>query len=366
MAKLEDGQIKAKQMLAMLIMIRIVPITITFPTITGNPQPREVWFANLISTLVALLILLLVVRLGAAHPGKTIIEYSQTLLGPVLGKAAGLLLIAYWLHIAATTARTLGEAYTVAIMPETPIEVFMMVMVFLGANAARHGIEIVGRMSDNALWLILLFAFSLLILPFGQIDFQRLKPLWDSNLTSLLRTMGTTLAFFMEMTVIGMVIPYITDKKETTRHCIYGVTMAGLLIVSFSAVLVAAFGPTVQHLSLPAYSLARLIEIATFFERVEAIPMGAWTLSSGLKLALFLWASALGLAQVFNLQRYQQLIYPLAILTTTFGALLYESVIDLDTFLELEYYGLFSLLLNIGLLCLLTLLTLIKGGTPNG
>ncbi|HHV62288.1 MAG TPA: endospore germination permease [Firmicutes bacterium] len=362
MNKIEGGKIPARQLTAMLALSRIAPFTILFPMITGMEVPQDAWIASLLGMLLSIPFALFVARLGLRFPDKTIIEYSERLLGRYLGKLVGLVLIWYLISVAATTTRAVGDAYTIAIMPETPILVFMVVMVFLAANAARCGLEVVGRLGEHSIWIVLFFLILMFILPFDEMRFKNLAPVLARGFRPVVEPMGTAFSFFsMHIIVLGMILPYLNKPKDAARYSVYAILISGLLMTWLAAVLVAVFGPTVSGLVMPAFSLSRLISIANFLERIEAITMGAWTLSAGINLALFLWASAVGLAQLFGVSRYQPFVYPLGALVVAFGILFYESNVDMQIFFEFRNIGVFSMAVTLGTTAVLYLAALMRG-----
>ncbi|NPV54332.1 MAG: endospore germination permease [Firmicutes bacterium] len=362
--KIEGGKISARQLTAMLVLSRIAVITIIFPMITGIQVPQDAWIASLLGMLVSIPLVLLMVYLGLKFPDKTIIECSEALLGKYFGKLLGFILVAYWISITSNVARALGEAYTIAIMPETPILVFMVVMVLLAANAARCGLEVVGRMGEHSMWIVLFFLILMFILPYDEMNFKNLAPVLSRGFRPLLEPAGTAASFFMQFIVLGMVLPYLNKPKDATRFSVYAILISGLLMTWFTVALVAVFGTTVSGLALPAYSLGRMISIANFLERIEAITMGAWTLSTGIKLALFLWASAVGLAQLFGISRYQPLVYPLGAIVVAFGILFFENFVDIHRFFEFRNWGIYSLVITLGTMAILYLAALVRSKLP--
>ena len=364
MSRIEGGKISARQLAAVLVLSRIAIMTIIFPTVTGAQVPQDVWIASLLAMLLSIPFVLAVVSLGLRFPDKTIIEYSEVLLGKYPGKLVGLILVLYWIGIAADAARALGEAYTIAIMPETPILVFMITMVFLAADAARNGLEVVGRMGENGVWVVLFFLILMFILPYDEMHFKNLAPVLSQGFRPLLEPIGTAFAFFLQFIVLGMVIPYLNKPREAARYSVYAVLTSGLLMTWLVIALVAVFGPTVSGLAMPAYSLGRMISIANFLERIEAITMGAWTLSSGIKLALFLWAGAVGLAQLFGISKFQPLVYPIGAMATASGILFFESYVDMQRFFEFRNWGIYSLVITLGTTAVLYLAALMRGKLP--
>ena len=366
MSKVEGGKVSGRQLMAVLVLSRVVPITVAFPMITELQVPQDAWIASLLGTLLSVPFGLLVVRLGLKFPDKTIIEYSELLLGKYLGKLVGLILVWYWISVVADVARELGEAYTIAIMPETPILVFMTVTAFLAANAARNGLEVVGRMGENGVWVVLFFLIVMFILPYDEMRFRNLAPVLARGVRPLAAPTGTVVSFFLQFIVLGMVLPYLNRPKDAARYSVYAVLASGILMTWLTVVLVAVFGPTVSGLAMPAFSLSRMISIADFLERIEAITMGAWTLSSEIKLALFLWASAVGLAQVFGISRFQSFVYPLGAIAVAFGILFFESNVDLQRFLQFKNLGVYSLIVTVGTTAVLYVAALLRRRLPLG
>ena len=362
-------KISPRQAMAMLIIGRLMMVTILFPALTEMGDPQNIWLVGLLGMLIAVPLILLVVALGLEHPDKSIIQYSQVLLGKFFGKIVGLVLVWYWFHIAVTSAAALGESLTSAIMVETPEIVFIGTMVYLGASAARNGLEVMARVTENALGVVILLGLATISLPFNQMNFKNLSPLLAGGWTTLIPPTMSTVGFFMELTVLGMLIPYVNRPKQMVQYSAYAILTAGTMLVFFGLAAVMVFGPTVTSLSMPVFSLGRMISIGRFFERIEVIPMGAWIMCAGIKLALFSWASSTGLAQVLGLDEPQVLIYPMGALVVAASLVFYEDFLVLIRFLTLGGGSVYSLITTLTILlalCTAALLRRIIGGAAHG
>lgn len=361
MSRIEGGKIPAKQLMALLAMIQLSRTFCVFGYFLGIRQVlNDAWIGSLLGMVVAIPFVLLAVRLGLRFPDKTIIEYSEILLGKYLGKLIGSILIWYWIQAATALTRELGESFTIAIMPETPILAFIVVMVFLTANAARNGLEVVGRMSDNGIWVVLFFAVLIVTLPYDLMRSKNLLPVLAQGFRPVTAQAGVVTSFYTEFTILGMILPYLNRPKEAARFSVYAVLISGLMMTWLTIVLIAVFGPTLSSLPMPALTLSRIINIAQFIERVEVIALGAFSLAAALKLSLFFWAIAVGLAQLFGLRRYQPLIYPLGAVVSAFSVLFYESLLDLEIFFKFENWGIYSLTVTLGILIILYLASTVR------
>lgn len=318
---------------------------------------QDLWVVSLIGAVLSVPILLPLLFLGLKFPGQTIVQYSQSIMGNIPGKVIGLILVIYWLKIAVDVIYAVGDAYTIAVMPETPILVFIILSAFMGAYAARHGLEVIGRISLIFMILVALVGLLVVILPFESAKLKNLLPVMENGVRPLLKPVGVSLAFYAQFVVIGMVLPYLNKIRDGVRFSGYALLITGILIILFSVTLTVVFGVTAKDLSVPAYSLARMIRVANFFERIEVIVLVSWTLSAAVKLALMLWASSLGLVQIFGIPNHYPLVYPLGIVTVIAGYLLFDNHMEfISMFLRSAPFALLMVVSLIGLLFIVALL----------
>ena len=339
MAVLEGGKISGKQFVALTVLTRILAALIEAPTISGTDAGHDVWIAVLISTILVLPWALILVHLAKMFPGKTIIEYSQDILGPWLGRLVGLVLIVYFIQQSAHAARVAADAYVTTIMPETPLIVFIATLTALSANCARCGLEVLARAADIVFPIVIFLLVLILVLPFNIVDFFNLLPIAAYGWGSIVEATFSSFAIFGELLVMTMLFPYLDEKKDTGRLAVTTVLVSGFLFTWFSIMIALVFGPVMESLILPAFSLSRAIELAFVVERVEVIPLVAWTLGAGVKQTVFLWAAMLAIAQLFNLSEMKSLAYPVGALVAAFGVWLFSTVFDALQFFTATKFG---------------------------
>ena len=181
-----------------------------------------------------------------------------------------------------------------------------------------------------------------------------------SGLASVVRKAAPWI-IYLEMIVMAMMIPFLTRPSDAKRFSLLAVGGIGLVGISFAAVLVAVFGVLTPTLTLPAFSLGRIISIGDFLERIEVIPMGIWTVSAAVKMACFLWAGAVASAQVCGLRRYQPLVYPLSVLSVSLGILFFDDIMEMESLSAPGKSGLCIMVIVLGFMTVLTVARLFKG-----
>lgn len=327
MKQLEKGRISSFQYMCMLLVVRITATTVTFPFMTDHESPTDAWIGAAIGIVVSLVLLELIVRFSLNFPNMTVIQYSQSVLGKFLGSIAALLLIGFWVFDAAVAGRAMGSAMVNAFMPETPVLVFIIVTAFLSANGARQGLEITARWSELVAVGVVMSAL-LLALPFQAMNFQNLLPILPYGIGPHLKRAAIIAAIFLRYSVVGMIVPYVHNRKEILRYTRIAVLISGAVLIAQSIVLVAVFGARATSSAVPTLQLARQITIGEFFERIEIFPVTLWLLNNGVNMGLFIWASSLGLAQLFGLNRFEPLTYPIGGLVTLLSMLLFKNYVE--------------------------------------
>jgi len=311
----------------MLLVVRITATTVTFPFMTDHESPTDAWIGAAIGIVVSLVLLELIVRFSLNFPNMTVIQYSQSVLGKFLGSIAALLLIGFWVFDAAVAGRAMGSAMVNAFMPETPVLVFIIVTAFLSANGARQGLEITARWSELVAVGVVMSAL-LLALPFQAMNFQNLLPILPYGIGPHLKRAAIIAAIFLRYSVVGMIVPYVHNRKEILRYTRIAVLISGAVLIAQSIVLVAVFGARATSSAVPTLQLVRQITIGEFFERIEIFPVTLWLLNNGVNMGLFIWASSLGLAQLFGLNRFEPLTYPIGGLVTLLSMLLFKNYVE--------------------------------------
>ncbi|MGI6567773.1 MAG: GerAB/ArcD/ProY family transporter [Limnochordia bacterium] len=344
MAVLEGGKISGKQFLAMTVLSRILAVLIEAPTISGTKAGHDVWISVLASTFMTIPWALMLVHLAKMFPGKTLIEYSQIILGPWLGRMVGFVFIVFFLQQSAHAARVAGDAYVTTIMPETPLIVFIAILTALSANCARSGLEVLARAADIVFLVVIFLLVLILVLPINNVELLNLLPVAGSGWRPIVEATLSSFAIFGELLVVAMLFPYLNEPKKAGRLAVTTVLVSGFLFTWFSIMVALVFGPTMSSLVLPAFTLSRTIEFASILERVEVIPLVAWTLGAGVKQTVFLWASMLGIAQLCNLRDLKSLAYPVGALVAGFAVWLFSTIFDALQFYTVTEFGSLAIL----------------------
>src|SRR5690554_2400141 len=87
--------------------------------------------ATLLGTAIGFIGLWLITLLGMRFPGKSIITYSEQIIGRWASMAGSVMIIIFFTILSSLAAREFGEVVVTAVLRKTPLEVTVIVMLFL-------------------------------------------------------------------------------------------------------------------------------------------------------------------------------------------------------------------------------------------
>ena len=338
---IQHTKITGRQLFAVLVLLRLVPITITFPAVHQLTYIQHAWIGMILAIALSLPAVFVITKLGQAHPNHSIVQYAQDYLGPVLGKAVGVLLIWYFLIVSAQVAREVADAFVVATMPKTPTVIFVAVLALVSATAARHGIEVTARLGEAILFFALVSTALIALLPYDAMRFDRLLPLFPGQLRDLIPPVAESLAFYSQFILAALIIPHLDKPNRAGTYIAWAVTVTGLTALTVAVSLTVVLGPNALDSTLPTLRLTQMIALGEFIERTESIVMVLWTWVAAVKLAAFIWAAAVATRQVFGLESHKSLAYPYAALATVFSTIFFEQRMTFREYLH-DVWGPFS------------------------
>lgn len=361
MKVLEGGKISPRQLYTLLVLSHLETTTSILPSLTTALAGRDSWLAVVLAILAALPLGILAAWLGKRFPRKTLVQYSHSLLGKPLGFLAALLYLWFFVHLSSLVVRESAVGFNLSVLPQTPPIVLIAILTLLAAVTARAGIEVIGRLAESSFVLVIFFTLLTLTLPLNFVHLEYLQPLLARGSTRVFTAALIPLGLLGEFIAANMVFPYLTRPEKTTRTLLLTILTSGTIIILFTLIVTAVFGRTAANLTVPPFKLARMITIGNFLERIEVIVLVVWTIIALIKIAFYLWIGALGLAQLFNLRGYRELIYPLVITVVVLSIIAYDNFADAVRFYIPQIWGVYSVTTEAGLLLLLSAAVLLRG-----
>jgi len=294
---------------------------------------QDAWLAAIVGIGINVLTVLIYVNLGKRYGDKTLVEMCHLAFGKWIGNVFGLCFIAFFYLLASLMIGDLGFFLTTQTLPETPIEIILIIFVIIVIFAVRAGMIVYSR-AVQIFFPILFCMLCLLILPiFPQINFTDYLPMLEYGFKPIVKA-GFTFSGFQEMIVLLMIYPYVTKSATRGRGFLWGTIIGGIVLIIITAGCIGVMGAAVTANQLfPAYVLAKNINIGHFLERIEGIMMFIWILSIVMKIVMTFDASLIGICQLFKLKDPKPYVIPMGLGLIALALLCYTNTIFINDFL---------------------------------
>lgn len=350
---LEKGQISPYQFLLLVLLFTIGPAVLFESSMISLFAKQDAWISAAIGVGAGMTLIWLYTIIGDRYPEKTLFDYNELVFGKGLGKVISVLFFFFIFMIASHNLRNIGNFVNVQIMPDTPVHFIMILFLIVVVYATRLGLEPLARTAEIMVPWVILFLFILLAALPPNFETENLKPIMERGPKPIIKGSLSVIAFpYLESVLLLMLYPYVKNKKGAKKAFLVGAVIGGfvLIIITLYSILVLGADFTARNL-YPAYTLAKQINLANIFQRLEAIVAGMWFISIFFKLTICFYASSLGLAQILQLKDYRPLTLPLGMILVCLATFVTPNMVEFQSYLmkyEFPYnltFGLFLPLL---------------------
>lgn len=358
---LESGKINCRQAVWLLITFIVATTGVSMPPIVVSAARQDAWLSVILATLAVLIIAWLTVTLVLRFPGKTIFEIPESVLGKIPGKIIAFLVVLWFIHIEILVFSEFGNFMLSSILPGTPKVVNHVVAAVMIAYIARNGLEVISRFNELYLPVFIASIVLLTALSFKDMAATRLLPVFDVGPAAVIRGAAAPTAWLGEIIVLGVLIPYLNKPGRSLRVAVLATLGNGLIMILNVVYPLAIFGPDLTaSLMYPIYNGVRIISIANFLERLEAIPVSIWIAGGIIKVCVLRYTAVLGAAQCLGLRDYRPLVLPVGAIVVAGSLLMYNDASVITAF-GTEVWPSYGLTFEVGIPLLLLVIALARG-----
>lgn len=323
----------------------------------GGAVQQNAWAAILLGFLEGLVIIYLFTALPIKFGNISFHDMLCKVFGKIIGKALFLLFIIYCFHLGSLVLRNFMDFLSITMMPEAPLISFGLAFLTVLIYANYLGIGVVTRNSELLVILTVIAVLITIVLLVKDIDLANFKPILNIPLKELaIASHGAATFPFAETVVFLLVFPFVKDCKNIRSTTMKATACAMLVILAVVVRNIAVLGNLQSISTYPSATTARLINIADIITRLEVIIFLNLTSMGFIKISVLLWGSVHGFAQLFNYQKPNRLIIPIAIAMLLVANYQFESIME-NVKLAVDWYPLYAPVFQVGL----PLLTLIVG-----
>lgn len=362
---MEKGKISSLQMAMLLypaiIATAILSISSTIAKYAGNDS----WLSPILASAAGFLTVFIAVKLHKLYPGKTLIQLSVDVIGRIPGKIVGIFILFFYISRAGEMSRVYSEFLVTSFLFKTPRVVIIGLMVFLCAFCVYAGLEVLARVAQLLfpVFVLPIFFFPIVMAP----DLQpgNIFPILEQGLMPPIKGAMVDVGFIADIILMMFFLPFLKDQNKGLKSGLLTVVGVTMTLVFLNLITLFVLGVTTALKTYPVMIVSRYATIGGFIENMEAVVMVIWIAGAFVKLSVFFYVIALGLAQLLNLSDYRPVVWPIGILIVNFAFWAVPSMMAISRY-DNTIFPFFSAIIQILIPLMLLIIALISKRKKKG
>lgn len=276
-----DDDLIPPQAFAVLVTAMLVNLNfLGSPRSIVHAARQDAWLSIILNGGLIALTACIMFALIRQHPGKTLVEITEKLLGRWLSILILLLYVCVWLFIMGATVKLQAHLFTRTLLPNTPPIVLSIYILALAVYIARHGIEPMSRLFLTLLPPFFIAVLTICIFTLSRYDTGRLLPVLEGGFRPVLQGTWITYGASYGLEFILMMGPLTTKIKGGLKATFVGIGFVVVPALFLIILLIIRFGVEgVSNLTWATLSLIETADIPGFTGfRLDPVFLGIWTL----------------------------------------------------------------------------------------
>jgi spore germination protein KB len=295
----------------------------------------DAWSAYMLPVLYVMAVAVLFTMLVKRFPNKHIFEINKIVFGSVIGTIINLILLFHLWLILTRDLSTFGKFIGITLLPNTPGEMIILLLVVLLIAYGKTSVEVLARVNDL---LFIAFVVIILFTPFAlfnEMDIRLMQPVLTRPWSSIASINVLSLGWFGDIFVMGAFLHTLWGARQVGSAIRHGVLMAACILFDFIVLELLVLGPTIPgNMVYPNYSLIQQIHITDFLDRLDLFVLVICFPVTACGVLLVYLAFQVGMASLVNQRDYSTLNTPVALLLLLTTVLAFKGTAEVFSFVN--------------------------------
>lgn len=318
------GDIHARQLFNIIFFLIFPTALLYLPSFSVGAALQGVWISILIASIGGIFLSFLLLSIYKRNPDKNLLKIIESVFGKYIGKTIGILLALSIFHITGVVIREFGLFLKTTILLQTPLPVLLFIIVFVSACMVRSGLEVIARMADFMIPIVLMSLLIILILLIPSVKLLQLTPFLEAGWGGILKGSLPPLTWFSEIYVVSLLFPFVKQRSQLNKAVYGSMFLIGFLLLIATLFTISVFGiHMTARVKFPLFEAASLAH-SFFLEQLDVFLVSIWIIGVFMKTAICFFATIYSLGQVAEVKSYKSLVLPIGLLHFLKGERQYE------------------------------------------
>lgn len=296
----------------------------------GGTAGRDAWIGELVSCCLGIFIVLIYIALMRMNPGLTLVQWFPAQFGRWIGTPLAFLYPLMSLYVVGRIIADIRDMVSTTVLPNTPLLIISGVFVFIIAYCVYGGIEIVSRLGEMFLPIVLIMFCIEVIFLFGSgvLHIPNLLPIFEEGWEPVWKVVypsGITQSFG-ETLILAMFWPETKHPEKVMKVTILATLLSGIMVTFFDLLAILVFGDMFSGFLYPLYTLLSLISIGNFIENLQMFGVLYFLMTALLKSVVYMLAAVKGVQQLTNMKSYRVLVIPACAISLFLGMTMSKNI----------------------------------------
>jgi spore germination protein KB len=321
-------KITAWQTVLLLISAVLPTAILTVPVNVVRFARNDAWLSILLATLVGGIGAWIAGSLALRYPGLGLYQIVDKMAGRIAAKAVCLIFLYYFFIGVADILHQYTNFLSVTIVGQTPIVLVGVIALLLAIYVVYSGIEVMARVNQ----IIIISAFFVFavstVFYFKEMEFERLLPVFHNSWSRIALGAMAPAGWLAEVSLVLLLTPHLRKPEQARKAALWAVVLSGGSLAWTIFGSIAVFGSDILPLfNYPTFNVFRLIRLADFIERIDALYIAAWVGAMTMKLSVYTFAGVYSFRYLFGIKDREQgpFLFPYAALALTYSILSWEN-----------------------------------------
>lgn len=340
MKTIHDNSVSSREMVLMIILFVFGSSVVM--GVNSNTR-QDSWISLLIGAAISVPVFFIYSRMIQLMDGEDFYTSILNWFGDIFGRIIILLLIWYYIYLAAVVLRNFSEFMEIVSMPETPHIPMMISLLLVVVYLCKSRIQVISRWSVVGLYITITIVTITVLATASHMQVNYLFPILEHSPSEMLKGSFEVFSFpFAECVVF---LPIMNSVKRANPYHIFfkGLFFSMLVLLIIVLRNILCVGPYLMQAEyFPSYSCARIMEIGSFLSRIEGTISVNFIVAGVTKATLCLYSGTLGAAKLLNVpNKLDMIIMPICMLTLTLCVFSYSDAMQMFDFID--FYPLYAL-----------------------
>lgn len=276
----------------------------------------DTWTSMAFGFAAGIICMALMTFLSTRFPGKSVIQYSQEILGKWPAKIIGLILAVFFIIAYGTSANVMTLHLTEYFLPNTPFFVVCAVYTLICMYGTFLGIEVIVRFSLLGFIMLLMINITMVIGTIGDLQISNLLPLLDNGIIpNIQHSIYVFSDLAMGILAVGIIFPMLNNKKKTVSLTFWALILSALTILIWPFFETGVMGSEMmQKYVVCCMQQIRSAQLTMYLPRYELLMVSFFVFSVYVQSVAMFYCAHYCCKQVTGIKNRLYILLPLTVL----------------------------------------------------